>query len=157
MSSADTVANIVNQYVAKLSGVKIGNNIDFISTLIWLLFLGFSTRYFQVVLEIERQYSYLHKLEEQLNSFYSNSGAFTREGKSYLSKYPLFSNWIWLLFTLIFPCLIVFSIIVRINYEIANMQSIEFNQLIDFSCYLIIGTSSILYIYRLHESTNENL
>lgn len=157
MSSADTVANIVNEYVAKVSGVKIGNNIDFISTLMWLMLLGFSTRYFQVVLEIERQYCYLHTLEEQLNSHYSESLAFTREGKTYLSKYPLFSNWIWLLYTLFFPSLIVFSVVARINSEIENMQSIGFNQIIDFICYLIVGTSSILYIYRLHESGIENL
>ena len=33
------------------------------------------------------------------------------------------------------------------------MLSIEFNQLVNFACYLMIGTSSILYIYRLHESS----
>lgn len=157
MSSADTVANMLNEYVAKVSGVKIGNNLDFISTLMWFLLFAFSTRYFQVVLEIERQYGYLHALEEQLNSHYSSSKAFTREGKAYFSKYPLFSNWVWLLYTLFFPCLILFSVVARINSEIAGMNSIQFNQVIDFVCYLMIGTSSILYIYRLHESSIENL
>ncbi|MCP4988872.1 MAG: hypothetical protein GY928_23305 [Colwellia sp.] len=157
LSSADTVATIVNEYVAKVSGVKVGNNIDFISTFMWLMLLGFSTRYFQVVLEIERQYGYLHAIEDQLNTHYPDSSAFTREGKSYLSKYPLFSNWVWLLYTLFFPFLIVFSVIAKITSEIAAMQSIGFNQIIDFVCYLVIGTSSILYIYRLHESSIENL
>ncbi len=157
MSSADTIATIVNEYVKKLSGIKIGNNVDFVSTLMWLILLGFSTRYFQVVLEIERQYSYLHALEKELNSFYPESSAFTREGEAYLSKYPLFSNWVWLLYTLFFPVLIIISVISRINNEIASMQSIGFNQIIDFVCYLVIGTSTILYIYRLHESSIQNL
>ncbi|MDT3320720.1 hypothetical protein Q4Q52_13255 [Shewanella sp. SP1S2-4] len=157
LSSAETVATIVNEYVAKVSGIKVGNNVDFISTLMWLLLLGFSTRYFQVVLEIERQYGYLHSLEEQLSSHYPDSSAFTREGKTYLSKYPLFSNWVWLLYTLFFPSLIVFSVIAKITTEISAMDSIGFNQLIDFVCYLIIGTSAILYVYRLHESSLENL
>ena len=157
MSSADTVANMLNEYVAKVSGVKIGNNLDFISTLMWFLLFGFSTRYFQVVLEIERQYGYLHALEEQLNSHYSSSKAFTREGKAYLSKYPLFLNWVWLLYTLFFPCLILFSVVARIKSENAGMNSIQFNQVIDLVCYLMIGTSSILYIYRLHESSIEKI
>jgi len=157
LSSADTVVTIVNEYVAKVSGVKVGNNIDFISTFMWLMLLGFSTRYFQIVLEIERQYGYLHAIEDQLNTHYPDSSAFTREGKSYLSKYPLFSNWVWLLYTLFFPFLIVFSVIEKITSEIAVMQSIGFNQVIDFVCCLVIGTSSILYIYRLHESSIENL
>jgi hypothetical protein len=50
-----------------------GKNVDFISTLLWLFMLGFTTRYYQVVLEIERQYSYLHTLEEKLNNFYPES------------------------------------------------------------------------------------
>jgi hypothetical protein len=157
MSSAGAVANMLNEYIAKLSGVQLGNNLDFMATLMWFLLFGFSTRYFQVVLEIERQYGYLHAIEEQLNSHYTDSKAFTREGKAYLSKYPLFSNWVWLLYTLFFPCLIIFSVIARINSEIANMNSIQLNQIIDFVCYLMIGTSSILYVYRLHESSIENL
>ena len=159
LSSADTVANIVNEYVNKISGVKIGNNVDFISTLLWLVLLGFSTRYFQVVLEIERQYGYLHQLEELLNSYYPDTKAFTREGKSYLSKYPLFSNWVWLLYTFFFPVLILVSVIAKIQGEFVFEvgETIGFNQAIDFTCYLIIGTSSILYIYRLHEAGVQSL
>lgn len=153
MSSTEVVANIVNEYVSKTTGVKLGKNVDFISTLLWFMLLGFSTRYFQVVLEIERQYGYLHALEEQINTHYPNTKAFTREGKSYLSKYPLFSNWVWLLYTLFFPLIILFCVIVRINGQLESVTSIEANQLIDFVCYLIIGTSTVLYTYRLHETT----
>jgi hypothetical protein len=157
MSSADMVASMLNEYVDKLIGVKLGNNLDFMITLMWLLLFGFSTKYFQIVLEIERQYNYLHVLEKQLNSYYLTSKAFTREGDAYLNKYPIFSNWIWLLFTLFFPSLILFSAITKINSEIVTMNSIQLNQIIDFSCYLMIGTSSILYMYRLHESNIKNL
>lgn len=154
ISSPETVVKIVNEYAEKTKGIKIGKNFEFISTLLWLMLLGFSTRYYQIVLEIERQYIYFHELEEEINSnYYSESPAFTREGKAYLSKYPLFSNWVWLLYTLFFPSLIIVSIIARINNEIINMQAVDFNQLIYFTCYLIIGVSSILYIDRLHKST----
>jgi hypothetical protein len=100
---------------------------------------------------------YLHALEEKLNGYYPETKVFTREGKSYLSKYPLFSNWVWLLYTVLFPCLIVFSVITKGYSEISEMQSIEANQIIDFVCYLVIATSSILYIYRLHKSSIQNI
>ena len=157
LSSTEKVVSIVNEYVNKSTGVKLDKNVDFISTLLWLFMLGFTTRYYQVVLEIERQYSYLHTLEEKLNNFYPESKIFTREGESYLSKYPLFSNWVWLLYTLFFPTLIVFCVIMRIFAQIEEIKSIEVNQIIDFVCYLIVGTSTILYIYRLHESSIEKL
>lgn len=157
LSSTEVVVSVVNDYVNKTTGIKLGKSADFISTLLWLLLLGFTTRYYQVVLGIERQYGYLHALEEKLNGYYPESKAFTREGKSYLSKYPLFSNWIWLLYTVFFPSLIIFCVIMRTNSEIEGMQSIEVNQIIDFICYLVIATSSILYIYRLHESSIQNI
>ena len=157
LSSTEVVVSVVNDYVSKTVGVKLGNSADFVSTLLWFLLLGFTTRYFQIVLEIERQYGYLHTLEEKLNSFYPESKVFTREGKSYLSKYPLFSNWVWFLYTMFFPSLIIFCVVMRIIGEIKGMKSIEVNQVIDFTCFLIIGISSILYMYRLHESGIENL
>ena len=157
LSSTDIVVNVVNDYINKAVGIKLGKSADFIATLLWLLLLGFTTRYYQVVLEIERQYGYLHALEEKLNGCYPETKVFTREGKSYLSKYPLFSNWVWLLYTVLFPCLIVFSVITKGYSEISEMQSIEANQIIDFVCYLVIATSSILYIYRLHKSSIQNI
>ncbi len=157
LSSTDAVASMVSEFVSKSTGIKLGENIDFISTFLWLFMLGFTTRYYQVVLEIERQHEYLHALEEKLNSFYPESKVFTREGESYLSKYPLFSNWVCLLYTLVFPILIIFCVVMRISSQMEELKYIEVNQIIDFVCYLIVGTSTILYIYKLHEQSIENL
>jgi hypothetical protein len=157
ISSTEVVVSVVNDYVNKSTGIKLGKSADFISTLLWLLLLGFTTRYYQVVLEIERQYGYLHALESKLNEYYPESKAFTREGKSYLSKYPLFSNWVWFLYTVFFPSLIIFCVIMKTISEVEGMQSVEVNQIIDFISCFVISISSILYLYRLHESSIQNI
>ncbi|CAC9653107.1 hypothetical protein [bacterium endosymbiont of Bathymodiolus sp. 5 South] len=169
ISSTDMVSSTVSDYINKeisadfistlLRLLLLGKEIsaDFISTLLWLLLLGFTTRYYQVVLEIERQYRYLHTLEEKLNSYYPGTKVFTREGKSYLSKYSLFSYCVWLLYTVFFPVFIISFIIIKAKSEINGMKSIEINQIIDFSCCLIITINSILYIYYLHESSIQNI
>ncbi|TXL02665.1 hypothetical protein BMR07_17310, partial [Methylococcaceae bacterium CS1] len=77
LTTENVVATAIEQYVQSSSGIKIGNNLEFISTLLWLLLLGFTTRYFQVVVEIDRQYEYLHSVEKQLNNFYKGTKAFT--------------------------------------------------------------------------------
>lgn len=156
LSSTETVASIVSEFISKSTGIKLGGNIDFISTFLWLFMLGFTTRYYQLVIEIERQYRYLHVLEENLNTFYPRSKVFTREGKFYLSKYPLFSNWVCFLYTLVFPILIIFCVFMRIFSQVEVINFIEVNQLIDFICFLIVEISSILYIYKLHEQSIEN-
>ncbi len=151
LSSTDIVIDIVNNYINNTVGIRLGGSADFIATLLWLLLLGFTTKYYQIVLEIERQYGYLHVLEEKLNGYYPETKLFTREGKSYLDKYPLFSKWMWLLYTVFFPILIIFSVVIRLSSEVKEIQYIGVNQIIDFVCCFIIIISSILYIHKLHK------
>jgi len=158
LSSTEIVVGVVNDYVNKAIGTKIDNSADFVSTLLCLLLLGFTTRYYQVALKIERQYEYLHMLEKNLNSYYPETKVFTREGKSYLNQYPLFSSWVWFIYTILFPIFIIFSVIMRCISEIGEMQSTEMvNQIIDYFCYLVIIISSILYILRLHKKSIQNI
>lgn len=158
LSSTEIVVGAVNDYLNKATGIKIDNSADFISTLLCLLLLGFTTKYYQVALKIERQYEYLHMLEKNLNSYYPETKVFTREGGSYLSKYPRFLSWVWFLYTIFFPILIIFSVIIRVISVIGEMQSIEMvNQIIDSFCYLVITISSILYTFQLHKKSIQNI
>jgi hypothetical protein len=157
LSSTEVVTKIVADYVGKSTGIKLGKDAEFISTLLWFGLLGVSTRYFQLVVDLERQYTYLHSLEAEINAFFSNSVAFTREGKSYLSNYPTFSNWVWALYTIFFPLIILGCIYARMSNEFAHISNIGVNILLDFSCYIIIGTSTTLYLFRLHWSSMKDL
>ena len=81
--------SFVQEICTEILKKRTGTSVDFskfIPVLLWLLLMGVSLRYFQINLQIERQYSYLHSLESELNANYTNSVAFTREGKSYLSQ-----------------------------------------------------------------------
>lgn len=81
----------LSQFVTNELELEDSIDISFIGSIIWFLLLSFVVRYFQTVVNIERQYKYIHQLEDQLSPFYNND-AFTREGKSYSSNYPLFLN-----------------------------------------------------------------
>jgi hypothetical protein len=96
--------------------------------------------------------------ENILAQHYPETKVFTREGKSYLNQYPLFSSWVWFIYTILFPIFIIFSVIMRCISEIGEMQSTEMvNQIIDYFCYLVIIISSILYILRLHKKSIQNI
>lgn len=157
LSSTEIVVGVINDYIDRSIGISLGNSADLISTLLWLFLLGISIKYFQIVLDIERQYKYLHSLEKELNIYYKESIAFTEEGKEYAKQYPLFSNWVWLLYTIFFPVLIIFCVTIKIIAEINSYRSIESNQIINFISYLMIGTSSILYLYQLHKEFIQNV
>jgi hypothetical protein len=157
VTSMDLVNSALSSYVNKQLDISIDKNSNLFGTLLWLLLFGFSSRYYQTVIQIERQYDYIHHLEEIVSSRYAGTRAFTREGKSYLGEYPLFSNWIWLLYTLAFPLIILLCITIRIYGELANYEMLVLSLIPCFFSYLLVGTSTILYIGKLHSSSLRKL
>lgn len=152
VTSMDLVNGALSGYVNKQLDISIDKNSNLFGALLWLLLFGFSSRYYQTVIQIERQYDYIHHLEEIIGSRYTGTRAFTREGRSYLDEYPLFSNWIWLLYTLAFPLIILLCIFIRIDGELENYEALGLAWVPGFFSYLLVGTSTILYIGKLHGS-----
>jgi hypothetical protein len=152
ITSPELVNTTLSNYTNKQLDINIGKYSNSFGTLFWFLLFGFSTRYYQIVIQIERQYDYIYHLEEVINYKYPQTRVFTREGVSYLNEYPIFSNWVWLLYTLIFPLLILVIIVLRIYTEISNYGIFESFLILGFIAYLLIGTSTILYIVYLHSS-----
>lgn len=150
VTSSDLVNGALSSYINKEFGVTIDKSSNLFGSLLWLLLFGVSSRYYQIVIQIERQYDYIHHVEELLNGKYPGSRAFTREGKSYLEKYPLFSNWVWLLYTAAFPLIILLSIALRIQDELSRFDILGIGLAPGFVCYLLVGTSTILYLGKLH-------
>ncbi|MGL5098752.1 MAG: hypothetical protein ACRC6B_01745 [Fusobacteriaceae bacterium] len=157
ITSSDFVNSVIGEVFYKQIGVRIENNYSLLSAMLWLLLFGTTSKYYQVVIQIERQYNYIHHLEEMININYNKTKAFTREGVSYLNEYPLFSSWIWFIYTLAFPTLILTSIMVRIRWELANTDFLSFSQFSSLLLYFLIGTSTILYMIKLHHTTISNL
>ena len=96
-----------SQITAQKIGIAINVDGSFLGSIIWFALLATIVRYTQVVIYIERQYAYIHHIEEELQKNYNSEIIFTREGKSYLNKYPLFSDWVCLLYTTIFPLILI--------------------------------------------------
>jgi len=70
--------NLLSEFVRKKLDVDHGINLAFLGTVIWFVLLGTTVRYFQVVVGLERQYDYIHELEDQLSKLYT-APLFTRE------------------------------------------------------------------------------
>jgi hypothetical protein len=157
VASADLVNSAISSYANNQLDISIDKNSNLFGTLLWLLLFGFSSRYYQTVIQIERQYDYIYHLEEIVSGRYAGTRAFTREGKSYLGDYPLFSNWMWLLYTLAFPLIILLCIWIRIHGELANYETLGLSLVPSFVSYLLVGTSTILYIGKLHGSSLRKL
>lgn len=140
---------VVSQFISTKLNIKTQIDLLFIQSVIWFGLLAAVLKYFQTVIFIERQYNYIHRLEEQISKEYSGQ-AFTREGMSYLKNYPIYLSWASFLYTIFFPILLVLIIISKIIYEfrIYSFKSklYLFNGVI--FCFILIST--ILYVMVLH-------
>lgn len=118
-------------------------------TVLWFALLGLVIRYFQTVIYIERQYNYIHSIEELLAANYGGT-AFTREGKHYLSSYALFSKWTWVLYTIAFPALLIAVLSLKLVAEFYRNIKLGWLFTFDALTFGAIGVSVALYLISLH-------
>lgn len=134
----------------KQTDTDLKDKVDLVSTFLWLFIFGVSSKYYQVVGLIERQYEYIHALEEQLERFYKNTPVFSREGKFYLNKYPVFSNWMWFLYTVVFPVLMLFCMAVKAYAEIHAYGVFNIRVAVNMALGVCASITTILYMARIH-------
>jgi hypothetical protein len=149
MYSPSGSAGAISELLAKKLELKTPIDISFLSSILWFALLGIVIRYYQTVVHIERQYDYIHNIEDQLSSEYDGK-AFTREGKSYLGNYPVFSSWAWILYTIVFPSLLLVIVVVKIVGEVRQAEGITVLLSIDALITLCIFLSSVFYVLLLH-------
>lgn len=111
---------IISKLISKYLGNDATLETRLIRCLTWFFLFGLVVRYCQIVVLVERQYAYLHKLEKELASFFSNGIPFTREGISYLENYPKLSKWSHILYMWVFPLILLLSTGVKIWIEFPN-------------------------------------
>jgi hypothetical protein len=111
----------------------------------WTLLLVFTLRYCQSTINIERQYKYLHKLEGKISTILSDDEIYCREGKEYLNAYPLFSNWVWFFYTIMFPIIVIAAISALLSFELRILQYPNYHKVYDTILSAGIVISFILY------------
>ncbi len=142
-------SNLMSQFISSKLNLSEQMNMLFVQSIIWFGLLATTLKYFQSVVFIERQYNYIHQLEEQLSKEYEKK-AFTREGDSYLKDYPKLLNWASCLYTIFFP---VILLIISSFKIVSECKLLGFKQILvwfNVAIFLFIIISVILYLIALH-------
>jgi hypothetical protein len=149
ISSPQESGDAISQFFSKRLELSNPIDISFIGSVIWFSLLALAVKYFQTVVLIEKQHKYLYMIEDQLSQHYGTA-VFTREGKFYLGDYPLFSDWTHILYTGIFPILLLAVISIKIFVEFRGVSSVSVSMLFDVVIFLCILTSTLLYFLSVH-------
>ncbi len=130
-------------------------NFNLLGSIIWFLLLVFSLRYFQVSVFIERQYEYLHVLEDKINKKLGEE-VITREGKSYLADYPKFSDWVWLMYTVLFPAILLLVAMCKVVYEwIDTGLTFSWYTTLNTTFFIFLAVTILLYLLKIHASSEQ--
>jgi len=142
----------LNNILSNQFGITTFIDLSIIGSVVWFLLLLFILRYCQTSIFVERQYTYLHELEGRIEN-----GLISREGKSYLNNYPIFSNWMWLLYTVIFPALLLSVVLVKVVSEItlACFNGWSFTTSFNLVISILIIVSVFLYLFSLHSKNKK--
>jgi hypothetical protein len=143
--------SVLTQYAQKQLDINATISINIIGSLIWFALLYAAIRYFQSVINIEKQYNYTHQLESELSKTY-NGKAFTREGKAYLNNYAIFSDWVHIVYWYIFPVLFLLVTSVKIVGEWYTKRPSNLPIILDTVIYVSLAVSTVLYVYSLHKT-----
>jgi hypothetical protein len=143
--------SVLVQAVQKKLEIDAAVSINVIGSLVWFALLYVAIRYFQNVINIEKQYNYTHQLEKELAKHYDGK-AFTREGKAYLNNYAIFSDWVHIVYWYIFPVLFTAVITVKIVGEWAASSQNALQVWLNTAIYASLVVSTALYVFSLYRT-----
>lgn len=97
----------------------------------WILTLTMGLRYCQTSVLVNRQYPYLHTLEETISPEVGGGDLYQREGKVYLREYPLLLDTAWFTYGILFPFIVMLSTISLIIWELTQVLYPIYHTLFD--------------------------
>ena len=138
------------------TSLEISVNQYTLEALIWFILFAAVVRYYQLNIYINRQYKYLHKLEEQFTKMVKQKFIF-REGLHYLNDYPKFSSWLHILYAWTFPILVpVVGLAAILDNGVCVLKNWNGPQIFIVIFYLAIVAFTGIYLYSLHRPSKSS-
>ena len=147
-SSPESISYLVVGIILKRYEIDISNQISIIQSLLWLILLYLTMRYYQSTIYIEKQYTYIHSIEANISNM--KHIKFDRESGNYLLNYPKMNDFIDVLYKWIFPIIYCLVISYKIKNELFSSEVtllLLFDDLLFFVCFIL----TILYMIFLHK------
>ena len=108
----ESMCNVISDLLMEKWKMGFYFSINIIQIVIMISMLYCVIRYYQINIQINRIYPYIHTIENELSKQISKN--FTREGKNYLKEYPKTQNIVYFCYKYIFPVFYIIALIYRV-------------------------------------------
>lgn len=149
----NTIYSMIQEFVKDKTDITLSFGFNIIQSFLWITIFYTTVKYFQVVVHINRSYTYLHDIEMQINK--NIKFKFQREGKQYMDNYPLLLDYIYQMYITVFPILYALIISYKIVLEWLKFQYI-YNTIFNTIIYGFILIIIILYYIVLHPKNDKS-
>lgn len=145
----------IYQNIQEFFDIKLGINIKFELKILelfnWFIILYLTIRYYQTNANVEKNYNYIHDLEDKLEK--THKLTIYREGRNYLNQYPLFLTISYVFYKYIFPIVFSLCIITKNVFNFLNKVNIIFLLISQFISLLllVINVSYFAFNYKLRK------
>lgn len=150
-----TALKIIESGINKELNVTLSLGNTILQTLLWILIVYVMIRYIQDMLYIERQYTYMDKLEYEISTRIGCQNLFSREGENYNKNYPMVLNFIDLFYKMLMPILFLIINTVRIYKECIIVKTLTPSLACDIILFLSIFIISWFYFFEIHSKITE--
>jgi hypothetical protein len=148
LTYAAELPNIVSSFELLGASVEIQRiPIPAILSLSWTLLATVVLRYFQITVHIDKQYDYLHSLEQRLSSALGEPQAISRESAAYLTpRGEILRHVSWVFYLVVFPVAIIGAVIFAALSERADDSIPSVHKIYDFAVGLFIVIVVVVFI-----------
>lgn len=146
----ESMCNTISDLLMEQWKVGFYFSINTVQVVVMISMLYCVVRYYQINIQIDRTYPYIHKLEEELTSQIGKN--IEREGKNYLSQYPRTQNIVYYSYKYIFPVLFIFALIYRLIFN--NTWNNPLIKTAEVIITVILITLNIVYAIDMYKQEN---
>ena len=114
-------------------------------TATWVTVLVITLRYCQASINVERQYKYLHTLEDKISAELGDDELYRREGRAYKSEYSPFRWWVRRFYVIVLPVIAIIATGVLIYNEWTKLGYPLLGNIFDLVCASGVAVSFVLY------------
>lgn len=114
----------------------------------WVLALTVGLRYCQTSVLVNRQYPYLHLLEDTISNAVGGGNLYQREGKVYLQGYPLLLNVAWVAYGFLFPIIVMLAAVGLVVSEFTQLPYPFYHTV--FDAFIAGALIFVFFVYRVH-------
>lgn len=139
----NSMLGLIQSWISENYNCDLMFSSNIIQAILWIVLFIFTLRYLGLNINLDRSYSYIHKLEDEINEEETKITV-TREGKSYLNNYSVLNNITYYSYRVILPIIYYFTIIFKLKLEY-NAQGgvnipIIFQFILGILCNILIVT-----------------